>query len=280
MPMAYYPSAFLQGTSRCSYHSVYRLQARLEEEGIRSKVTRSRRGHMRGGNSFSSGALFHMIRSRIYLGEIPHGAMSYPGAHPAIIDTDLFDRVQAMLATHRRERKERPVRAASMPLRGLVFDTDGDPMSPSFTYGRKGKVYRYYVSAPMQQGRSVRSDPNALRRVTADEIEGVLERELRRRLGRPDDAGLRDMIGCVTRVDLEAQAVRISVLRAQVSRDAVVDIEPDPRDPNVMIVTLPIRCKFRSGRTWITGANDRAMRMRRDPMLINSCSRRTASWPI
>lgn len=157
--------------------SVYRLEARLEEEGIRSKVTRSRRGHVLGGNSVSSGALFHLIRSHIYLGEIPHGAMSYPRAHPAIIDSELFDRVQAMLATHRRTRKERPVRTASMPLRGLVFDTDGDPMSPSFTYGSNGKVCRYYVSAPMQKGWPAQSDPTALRRVPADEI-GKIEGQL------------------------------------------------------------------------------------------------------
>lgn len=90
----------------------------------------------------------------------------------------------------------------------------------------------------------VRPDPNALRRVTADEIEGVLERELRWRLSRPDDAGLRDMIGCVTRIDLGAQAVRISVSRARLSRDAVIEAESDPLDPNVVIVTLPIRCSF------------------------------------
>jgi site-specific DNA recombinase len=248
--------------------SVHVLAARLETEGVRSKVWRTRKGDIRGGARLHRGALFHLLRNRTYIGEIPHRDTSYPGAHPPIIEREQFDAIQALLATNRRRYRERPIRAAAMPLRRLLFDTDGNPMSPSFTYGRAGKVYRYYVSAPIQQGRALRPSPNALHRVSADEIEGVLERELRRRLGRPGGATLREMISCLKRVDLEAQAVRIGLLRNKASRQAILDGEPDPVDPNVVHVTLPIRCKLRGGRTWLAGAGDGSARVRRDPMLI------------
>jgi DNA invertase Pin-like site-specific DNA recombinase len=248
--------------------SVHTLEARLEAEGVRSKVIRSRRGGLRGGARLSRGALFHILKNRVYLGEIPHRHLTHPGNHPAIIDQDLFDQVQTMLASHRRAWRERPLRSAAMPLKGLLFDTDGHPMSPSFAYGRGGKVYRYYVSAPMLQGRSLKPNPSALRRVSADEIEGVVERELCRRLSRWEGAGLADMMTCLKRIDLEARVIRISVLRAKAPRDAIADAEPDPLDPAVAVVTLPIRCKLRGGRSWIGGAGEAAQRVRRDPMLI------------
>ncbi len=250
--------------------SVHALEARLHAEGVRSKVRRTKKGEVRGGARLYRGAIFHLLRNRTYLGEIPHRGTSYPGAHPAVIEQELFDAVQAMLDSHRREHRDRPVRAATMPLRGFIFDTDGHPMSPSFTFGRNGKVYRYYVSAPIQQGRAVRPDPNALRRVSADEIEGVLARELRRRCGWNDDMTFFNLLGCVKRVDLEAGAIRIAILRAKAPRGTVLEGDWDPTEPGVVAVTIPIRCRLRGGRTWITGVGDEAgaKRVRRDAALI------------
>ncbi len=43
------------------------------------------------------GALYQMLQNRIYRGEIAHKGSAYPGQHPAIVDQDLWDRVQATL---------------------------------------------------------------------------------------------------------------------------------------------------------------------------------------
>ena len=55
-----------------------------------------------------------------------------------------------------------------------LFDADDQPMSPTFSYGRKGKLYRYYVSAPLQQGQRRREDDQAIRRVPAAALEARL----------------------------------------------------------------------------------------------------------
>ncbi len=47
---------------------------------------------------------------------------------------------------------------------GMIFDAEGRPMSPAFSYGRAGRAYRYYVSAPLQKGATVYED-DTLRRV-------------------------------------------------------------------------------------------------------------------
>ena len=50
------------------------------------------------------GALYQMLQNRIYRDEITHKGSAYPGQHPAIVDQDLWDRVQATLAENRVER--------------------------------------------------------------------------------------------------------------------------------------------------------------------------------
>ncbi|HEX3756874.1 MAG TPA: recombinase family protein, partial [Rhizomicrobium sp.] len=96
------------------YHqdgSVHRLMRWLNDQGYRTKITTSRKGHTRGGVPFGRGALLHLLKNRHYLGEIVHKAVSYPGAHPAIIDSALFAAVQARIASNRRERRPRSVQA-------------------------------------------------------------------------------------------------------------------------------------------------------------------------
>ncbi len=249
--------------------SVHRLVAVLDAEGVRSKRVESRRGSVRGGCRFSRGALYHLLRNRIYLGEIVHKGTAHPGNHPPIVDRALFDAVQAGLVRSARVHRERPLRSATMPLKGRLFDADGDPMSPSFTHKGEDKIYRYYVSAPLMQGRAVRPDPNAIRRVAAAEVEEILEQELNRRIG-ADGARLGDLIGYVQRVHLESDAIRIAFIRAKTPRRALADTEIDDRESGLAWATLPIRCKLRGGRTLIEGpgGSAAALRARRDPTLI------------
>jgi site-specific DNA recombinase len=250
--------------------SVHLLEARLEAEGVRSKLWLTKQGHPVGGGRLSRGALFHLLKNRTYLGEIPHGEKSYPGSHPAIIDPELFDAVQAGLGQRRSLWRERPLRAATMPLRGLLFDVDGAPMSPSFTHGKNGQVYRYYVSSPLQLGRPVKQNPDAIRRVSAPEVEQVLRDQLRAPLGAAEDAGLDTLLGSVKRVEIEAEAARVTLLRARVMRSALSTCESVHDEPTRVVLTLPIRCRLRGGRTWVLPpARSQALRKtKRDPVLI------------
>jgi len=77
--------------------SVYKLQQVLEQKGIRSKKRVSRTGRASGGLPISRGALYELLQNRIYLGEITHKGISYPGKQPAIIDQKLWDQVQDQL---------------------------------------------------------------------------------------------------------------------------------------------------------------------------------------
>ena len=76
------------------------------ETGLRRgyplEVSHHQGGEQQGCRPIDRGQLFHLLKNRTYLGEIPHRDTSYPGAHQAIVDRELFDAVQQMLATQTR----------------------------------------------------------------------------------------------------------------------------------------------------------------------------------
>src|SRR3954452_4222254 len=83
-------------------------------------------------------------------GEITHRGASYPGEHQAIVEEALFDQVQSILAANRTERVSRHNRDPS-PLTGLLFDCDGERLTPSHAL-KKEVRYRYYVSRHLITG--------------------------------------------------------------------------------------------------------------------------------
>ncbi|MFI4933792.1 MAG: recombinase family protein [Caulobacterales bacterium] len=164
--------------------SVQALKAELAAEGVLPKQRTSASGRKLGGAAFSRGALFHLLSNRLYLGEIPHKGESYLGQHPATVDTGLFEAVQQRLArnagpTRRARAGLKPI-ALKAPLAGRVFDDGGNRMTHVAARKGRGRVYRYYVSTAVQQGRN--AEAGSLARIPAPALEDVV----RDRLGRLD----------------------------------------------------------------------------------------------
>src|ERR1700736_6058612 len=127
------------------------LRAELDRVGIRSKRRVAETGRMIGGGLFSRGALYYLLRNRVYRGEAVHKGIAHPGEHEAIIDEDLWEAVQTKLSAHATKQGRARAESGAL-LMGLVFDDRGNRMSPSHTT-RKGGRYRYYVSQAGLQGR-------------------------------------------------------------------------------------------------------------------------------
>ena len=124
---------------------VRKLAERLDREEIRSKVWITRTGARLGGATFARGALYNLLRNRLYIGEIRHRDQWYAGEHKGIVPRSLWDRVQAQLNNNLRKRWNRVRERASSLLTGLVENEQGNRYTPSFTV-RRGRRYRYYVS--------------------------------------------------------------------------------------------------------------------------------------
>jgi site-specific DNA recombinase len=149
--------------------SVRLLKAELDRRGVLSAVNVSKRGNRRGGNSFSRGALYHLLSNPIYVGEIRHKQELYTGQHEAIVSRSLWERVQQRLRDRAaREGEGRKTEAPSSPLAGKLFDEKSEPL---YVQGAaKGqRRYRYYVSRKLVRGAP--EDAEHGWRVSAPEIE-------------------------------------------------------------------------------------------------------------
>ena len=122
------------------------------------------------GKTFSRGAIHKLLTNRLYLGQITHKDKFYPGQHKAIVDQNLWDRVQQKLQAASGKRRGH-VQHADSPawLKGRLFDDTGDRMTPSHTK-KNGRILRYYISNRLIRGK----DPAALR-LPALQIEQSVE---------------------------------------------------------------------------------------------------------
>jgi len=162
--------------------SVRLLKEELDAQGSKSKSWTSASDRAIGGKPFSRGALYLMLRNRTYRGEIVHKGQSYSGEHPPIIDQPLWDAVQMRLAGNTTERTSGTRTHQPSLLAGLLFDTEGNRMTPSYAV-KKGRRYRYYVSRPLI-AQDQRESSIALR-IPAAEIEHLVTSRVRRWLLHP-----------------------------------------------------------------------------------------------
>jgi site-specific DNA recombinase len=155
---------------------VAKLRADLEHSGIRSKQRLLTSGAVQGGCAFGRGALYHLLRNRLYRGEVVHKGIVHPGEHPAIVAEGLWTAVQETLASTIRMGRRHRIETGAL-LMGLIHDDRGNRMSPSYTVRRENR-YRYYLS----QASLRRHDQQAGSRtcVGADDVEKLVVETLQR----------------------------------------------------------------------------------------------------
>ncbi|WP_221773977.1 recombinase family protein [Novosphingobium flavum] len=198
--------------------SIVALAQELDREGIRSKRSTARNGNVRGGLRFTCGAISHVLRNRVYLGEAVHKGAAHKGEHEAIIPKKLFAAVEAKLAGNRHRQVTRKTRAAGCPLTGKLFDADGHPMRPSFGHGRGRKIYRYYVSETLlPNGRIGNSDNMGGQRLSAERVERLILDRLACLL--PAGTVPQDLFGMIERVDCRGEELRIAIEAAALAAD-------------------------------------------------------------
>jgi site-specific DNA recombinase len=258
--------------------SVRLLKEELEARGINSKSWTNASGRVIGGKPFSGGALYLILRNRTYLGAIVHNGHSHPGEHAPIIDQPLWDAVQAQLASNAGEQDASAGTRHPSLLTGMLFDADGNPMTPTHAV-KKGMRYHYYVSRPLitkDQTESV-----GLRLPSAP-IEQLVTSRIRQWLLDPggiynatrlaDPAAQRRLVtraaelakswpelpatrqrvfltGLIERIDVGVDRIeiRLSPTRLGTLPDVAATILPSAIDDEAQILSVPVRLR-RSGR--------------------------------
>jgi DNA invertase Pin-like site-specific DNA recombinase len=288
--------------------SVRLLRDELERKKIISKVRALKNGSHHGGVPYDRGALTHILKSRTYIGEVAYQGASYPGEHNAIISRQLFDAVQSKLAAGAHEHRRPTNQPSKAKLSGLLFDDRNNPMRPVYTSKQGGCRYCYYQSAAIGKGRpalagSITRVPAAPIEELIDQTLGRLDLALRSNNGVPAVAGAgakgltAPVPAPVRRIEIKAQTIAFSL-----NRDAVFESwrERDDADDgcraskllsryagrltpgeslteegDALLLTIPVRAKFRGGRTQVLSAQGSVASAspQSDPALIKAIAR-------
>lgn len=123
----------------------------------------------RNNKPFTSGDLYSLLKRKIYIGKIEHKKEVYDGIHEPIIDLEIFNQVQELLANNCNSHKRRYKAKQPSLLAGKLYDDNDNIMSPSHAV-KKGKRYRYYISQAYLKKRKELA--GSLPQVPANELEG------------------------------------------------------------------------------------------------------------
>jgi DNA invertase Pin-like site-specific DNA recombinase len=256
--------------------SVHALETWLREAGVLSKRYVSAAGKVTGGVAFTRGALYHLLRNPIYAGLIRHKGAVHEGQHAPIVDQALFDKVQSTLDAKRRRHAELTAKREAAPLVGRIFDAIGEPMSPTVSRGKRGKRYRYYVSASLQKGVRGGAAPDKgdrlIKRISAD----ALEAQLTRLIARLVPAHASSPLSLPRRIEVHTSAVHLTLpksacagIQGRLTADEF--IEPDVTDPHSLRLVASVRIRNRRGRVEVQPATNRVSS--RDLVLIGALQR-------
>lgn len=192
--------------------TLQRVADAADDLRLRSKRRSYASGKRLGGTPMSKGQIHHILTNPLYVGRIAHKDKIYPGQHEAIIDQDLWERVQAKLSSRAaKQRGTKSSRRPPAPLKGKLFDQIGDHLTPSHTQ-KNGKIHRYYVSNRLIGKR----DPSGWR-LPAKAIETAVGRAISARLAMPEISAA--LIARAKQQDMQLVSDRISALVASARSD-------------------------------------------------------------
>ena len=150
----------------------------LDRRGWRTKRHVSRKGRATGGKAFTKTGLSSLFKNPLYIGKVRSQGAVHPGEHEAIVDDEIWGRVQRLLRDnggngHSGNGRQR--RGAPPLLRGLLTCRPcGQAMTQSVTVRGKRR-YRYYVCLAAQKNGWENCPTKSVR---AEEIESSVIEQL------------------------------------------------------------------------------------------------------
>ena len=166
-----------------SYGTVRTVKEHADQLDLRSKRRVSPSGEKRGGNPLERGQIHHILTNPIYAGKIRHRKQVYEGLHPAIIEQDIWKKVQKGLIEQSGKPRGKGNAAHPSLLAGKLFDETGDRLTPSHA-NKNGKRLRYYISRRLVTDKSTKH-PDAWR-LPAQQLEKAIALAVRERFAAHD----------------------------------------------------------------------------------------------
>ena len=140
------------------FKSVLKLKTYLDKNEVKT----------RSDKYFSKGQLYHLLANKLYVGKIIHKENIYEGEHEAIIESEVFEKVQKILLENRVDKNCGIKSSSNSLLAGLIYDDKNNKMSPSHSTTRKRR-YRYYLSQAVKKFN--KNQAGSMSKIPAGEIE-------------------------------------------------------------------------------------------------------------
>ncbi len=226
--------------------SVPDLVDEMAAKGIKTRERKWKTGKKVGGIFFKTGTLTHLLQNPVYVGKMRHKDEIYEGIHQSIISQELFDLVQSIFRTNRKDNALGKKSRNPSLLTGMITDPDGKPMTPA--HASKGsKRYRYYVT------RTQPGDKSPKWRLPAGEIERLVIDTIARHLATCSCSGTDDAREVEaqinqdrqTAIDLPAMSITEQrelllnwKIRVAINAETIeIEFEPPNQDQSVKLST-------------------------------------------
>ncbi len=189
----------------------------LDKRGWKNKFVALQERPPKGGRSFDKCSVYALLTNPIYCGKIKHKTDLYQGQHQAIIDDEIYERVQAQLRENSFNRGNRLPSKYGGLLKGLIRCPNCNVAMVHNMTKRNAIVYRYYTCVrAIKRGRQACKHPS----LPAGEIEAAVVdqvREISRDIKLRDEIIRQAMIATQQgRAELESHHVQ---LMRQLTRD-------------------------------------------------------------
>jgi DNA invertase Pin-like site-specific DNA recombinase len=135
-------------------------QKEVEARGLVTKDWISKSGKHHGGRRFTQSRLGALLRNILYIGEVSHQGVVYPGEQPAIVEPALWERVQQQrkLETRRGARHDK----VDALLSGFLYCAHcGERMRSAYSSRQDGRRHLYYVCRRKQADPKCQQKPVA-----------------------------------------------------------------------------------------------------------------------
>src|SRR6266852_4436322 len=170
--------------------NVREVQAELARLKLTTQPYPISTGKILGGLPFSRGHICRILSNPLYIGEIAHKEVRHAGQHPRIIAQEIWDAVNALIGSNRREHRVRSKARHANLLAGLIYDEAGRPLVSSHT-AKNGKRYLYYITSD-GSGRKSAPAGQAKLRLPAADVDAFVVSALRTFLA--DNTGLAKLL--------------------------------------------------------------------------------------
>jgi site-specific DNA recombinase len=191
--------------------SLAAAQQQIHARGLLTKDWTSKSGKHHGGRGFTLSRLDALLRNNIYIGQVCHKGVVYPGEQPAIVDRALWERVQQRFKIDTRRRvRHRKVEAL---LSGLLYCAQcGERMRNTYS-SRQGRRHLYYLCRNKKADTKCQQQP-----VAAVDLEPSLMEQLKQRFG--CDFDLAFLPNSLERVSYDSRTREVGVTLADASQFA------------------------------------------------------------